>query len=179
MKRLFAFLSALAILSACDEPVLLNSFGSISGVVVDSKTVAPLAGVRVSMSPTGTSQVTGQDGTFLFDRLQVQEYTLVATKDGYKSEQQKVSVNPGVTSPAHFTLTPMSGAFSVNPEELDFGNTNTSMKIQVRNLSGTATNYSVTTSNKWLSVSPETGTITQSDYLTVLVSREGLSPGDY
>lgn len=179
MKRFLSFFSVLVFIVACDKPVVLNTLGSISGVVIDSKTVAPLAGVRVSLSPTGSSQVTGQDGTFLFDRLQVQEYTLVATKDGYKAEQQKVSVNPGVTSSAHFTLTTTSGAFSVTPAELDFGNTTTSMRVQVRNASGAPTNFSTKTSNNWLTVSPETGTITQSDYLTVLVSREGLSPGDY
>ena len=179
MKRLSVLLLAIVVAITCDKPVVLNPYGSISGVVIDSRTVAPLAGARISLSPTGSSQITGQDGTFLFDRLQAQDYTLVVSKEGYKSDQQKVTVNPGQTSSAHISLTASSGSFSVTPAELDFGSSTTSMKIQVRNASGTPTNYSTQTSNKWLTVTPETGTITQSDYLTILVSREGLSPGDY
>lgn len=178
-RSLPVLISCLIIAISCSEEPVLNTFGSISGVVMDARANAPLGGVRVSLTPTGSSQVTGQDGAYLFDNLQVQEYTIVFSKEGYRSDQQKVSVKPGITSSAHASLVPMAGSFTVDPSELDFGSTQSSMKIQVRNASGTATNFSASTSNSWLSVTPETGTITQSDYLTVVVSREGLSPGDY
>lgn len=177
-KSLLLFVATLC-LSACYEPVVVDTFGSISGVVQDANLVAPLAGVRVALTPLGTSQLTGQDGTFLFDNLDVQEYTLIFTKDGYQSEQQKVSVKPGYTSSVHMSMTPLVGAFVVSPAELDFGTTSTLQRIQIRNLTGNPTSYSASTSSGWLFISPNTGEIAQSDYLTVMVSREGLSPGDY
>lgn len=179
MRRFFSLLSILFFILSCGEEPVLNTFGSISGIVQDSKTVSPLSGVKVSITPLGYSQVTGNDGAFLFDNLEIQEYTLVFTKDGYKSDQQKLSVKPGKTAPLHISLTSIAGSFVATPSELFFGESETSMKIQVRNVSGVATQYSTSVSNGWLSVSPTTGTITQSDYLTVMVSREGLSPGEY
>jgi len=179
MKRLSLPLVALFLALSCSEDPVLNTFGSISGTIQDAKSVSPLSGVKVSITPTGMSQVTGADGTFLFDNLQVQEYTLVFTKDGYKTDQQKVSVKPGVTSTVQVSLTPLSGSFIATPEELYFGDSQTSIKVQLRNVSGVSTYYTAESSNSWLSVSPDSGNIVQSDYLTAIVSREGLSPGDF
>ncbi|MCR5018984.1 MAG: carboxypeptidase-like regulatory domain-containing protein [Bacteroidales bacterium] len=179
MQRYFHLLMLLLITSSCGEEPVLHTFGSISGIVQDARTNSPLSGVSVSITPLGYAQVTGSDGLFIFDNLEVQEYTLVYSKDGYQTEQRKVSVKPGITSSAHVSLTPMAGSFVVTPTELNFGDTETSLMIQVRNLSGMATAFTAESSNGWLSVSPTTGSVTQSDYLTAIVSREGLSPGEY
>lgn len=63
----------------------------VAGRVVDSVTGAPLARVRVSISPSGNreqviSQVTRDDGRFLFDKLRADKYHLTADRNG--SSQQ-------------------------------------------------------------------------------------------
>ena len=53
---MYAVLSIM--ISACSAPIV-DTFGSISGVVLDEKTNDPLAGVTVSLSPSGHSPQRG------------------------------------------------------------------------------------------------------------------------
>lgn len=108
MRRLlFLILVPLFFLTTCTEPVV-DTFGNIAGTVTDSRTHSPLAGVTVKITPTGSSQVTGNDGSFQFDNLDVQEYTISFSKNGYYSHEEKVSVKPGQSSPIQISLTPKS-----------------------------------------------------------------------
>lgn len=179
MKRFLIYLFVTLSMLSCDNPVIIDTFGSISGTVHDAKTISPLPGVKVAITPLGYSQVTGNDGSFLFDNLDIQEYTITFEKDGYQPQQQKISLKPGIASPVQVSLTPLAVSLTVSPSLLDFGATETSLRLQLGNSSATTVSYSVITSNSWITVSQSSGQITQSDYLTVLVSRSGLSPGDY
>ena len=108
MKRLLLFIMVpLLFLTTCTEPVV-DTFGNIAGTVTDSQTLAPLAGVSVKISPTGSSQVTGNNGSFQFDNLEVQEYTISFSKKGYHSHEEKVSVKPGLSSTIQVSMVPMS-----------------------------------------------------------------------
>ena len=98
LVSLFVFL-----FSACSE-VPVDTFGNIAGTVSDAQSGALLAGVTVSLSPTGYSQVTGNDGAFQFDNLDVQEYTLTFKRVGYESTQHKVTVKPGLSSSVQITM---------------------------------------------------------------------------
>ena len=84
MKRIFLILSIILLTCACSEPIV-ETFGNISGVVRDSRTNEPVEGVKVTLTPTGASQVTDIEGSFLFDNLDPQEFTLMFTKSGTKS----------------------------------------------------------------------------------------------
>ena len=79
------------LLMACAEPVV-DTFGNISGTVKDANTLAPLAGVTVKLSPVGYSQVTGNNGVFQFDNLDVQEYTISFSFIFYSPYEETVSV---------------------------------------------------------------------------------------
>lgn len=177
MKKYLFLLLLLTV--SCSSPVLVDTFGNISGTVQDARAVAPLAGVKVALTPTGYSQVTGLDGSFQFDNLDVQEYTLTFTKDGFQPLQQKVTVKPGLSSSVQVSMTPTEGSLMVSPSSLDFGTTTTSLQLQLRNKATADINYTVQTSGSWISVSTTVGTVKQSEYMTVLVSRSGLSPGKY
>ena len=177
MKKVLPILLAIVTMS-CTDPVI-DTFGNISGTVQDAKTVTPLPGVKVALTPTGYSQLTGTDGAFQFDNLDVQEYTLTFSKDGYQAHQQKVSVKPGLSSSVQVSLTPMSGSLEVTPSSLSFGTTATSQQLQLRNKAASPVIFTAETSSSWITVSSASGTVKQSDYITVLVSRNALSPGDY
>lgn len=119
MKRLSLFLLVLLCFGCSESEV--DTFGGIAGTVADEITKEPLAGVKVSLTPGGTSQVTGTEGNFLFDNIDPQEYTLTFTKDDYVSQTQKVSVKAGTASNVQISMEPITPILNVMPEELDFG----------------------------------------------------------
>ena len=68
---------------------------------------------------------------------------------------------------------------TVIPEELDFGTVNSSLDVTFRNSSSKPIRYEVKTANSWLSVSKTSGTVTNVDKFNAIVSRQGLSAGNY
>lgn len=127
MKK-YLSLIGLALCLACTEPAI-DTFGNIGGVVSDASTGAPLGGTSVRLTPTGYSQVTGTDGTFQFDNLDVQEYTLTFSRLGYETYQHKVTVKPGLSSSVQVLLRVAEASiptlFSGNPTNL----TSTSVRL--------------------------------------------------
>lgn len=103
MKKILSGLLALSLLWSCSEAVV-DTFGNIGGTVSDAQTNAPLSGVTVVLSPTGYSQVTRDNGSFQFDNLDVQEYTLTFTRVGYEPTQHKVTVKPGLSSSVQISM---------------------------------------------------------------------------
>lgn len=178
MKRLINLIAVLSLMVACTEPVI-STFGSIGGTVQDAKTEAYLAGVKVTVNPLGYSQVTNADGAFQYDNLDVAEYTLIYEKTGYDTYKHKVTVKPGLVSPVQVTLTPASSSLSYAPEVLDFGTKTNEIQMTLTNSVGGNIAYSLSASNSWISLSKTSGTVSKADYVTVLVSRSGLSPADY
>ena len=145
----------------------------------DAKTEAYLAGVKVTINPLGYSQVTNADGAFQYDNLDVAEYTLIYEKTGYDTYKHKVTVKPGLVSPVQVTLTPASSSLSYAPEVLDFGTKTNEIQMTLTNSVGGNIAYTLSASNSWISLSKTSGTVSKTDYVTVLVSRSGLSPADY
>lgn len=63
----------------------------ITGKVLDSQNEnAPLSGVLVSISET-RNVTTGEDGTYLFEDLLIQDYTLTFTKQGYPTATKSIA----------------------------------------------------------------------------------------
>ncbi len=67
----------------------------------------------------------------------------------------------------------------VSPVVLDYETTETSLQLTLRNGGSGTINYTVTSSNNWLIPNKKSGSVTQTDYITAVVSREGLSAGKY
>ena len=89
--------------AACTEPAV-DTFGNIGGTVSDASSGVRLSSVLVVLTPTGYSQVTNSEGVFQFDNLDVQEYTLTFSREGYQSYQHKVTVKPGLSSSVQISL---------------------------------------------------------------------------
>lgn len=273
MKKILLLLLAGVLCMSCQREIY-EIYGSLSGVVVDADGSAPLRGVKITITPGGTSQVTAEDGTFSFEELIPQEYTVNFTKEGYHSATQKVSVKAGASagvqvalkdikpvlsvgptkldfgydsstlpfditntgkgeliwllredipwlscsidkdtttdkvssviasvsrqdlSPGSYSgsivissnggsqtisvaMTVRTMGLSVTPQELDFGTLTNTIQLEIKNETGSTIKYTVQSSNEWLLTNKETGTISDIDYLSVIVRREGLSEGDY
>lgn len=178
MKKLLNLIAVFFVMASCTEPVV-STFGSIGGTVQDAKTDAYLAGVKVTINPLGYSQVTNADGAFQYDNLDVAEYTLIYEKAGYDTYKHKVTVKPGMVSPVQVTLTPASASLTYAPEVLDFGTRTNEIQMTITNSAGGNIAYTLSASNSWISLSKTSGTVSKTDYVTVLVSRNGLSAADY
>ena len=173
---LFALLFAVA---SCTQPVV-EVFGSISGYVVDEDTGAAIGGARVTLTPTGSSQVTSTDGEFLFDNLDAQEYTLSIKKDGYDDMSQKVSVKAGMSSSVQVALSPIQPVLNVEPEILDFGDETTSLALDITNTGKGILEWTIDEEIDWITCSMASGYTT--DKVTSVVikaSREGMEKGSY
>lgn len=69
---------------------------------------------------------------------------------------------------------------NINPEELDFGSTTTSLSLTLTNTGSQSVSYTLTPSNEWIKPSKTSGMFTfGSDVITVAVDRTGLNTGDY
>lgn len=179
MKKIFLYIIAcLPLAFSCSDPIV-ETFGNISGIIRDEETNEPLKGVTVSLTPTGASQVTDDEGQFLFDNLDIQEYTLTFTLSGYETHSQKVSVKPGLSSSVQIVMSKSRNMLSVTPDILDFGKVQTSIRLTLEVSGSNSVSWSAVSSNDWLKLSKESGVVTGTDYLTVTVSRSGLSAGNY
>ena len=67
----------------------------------------------------------------------------------------------------------------ITPEMLDFGTLASSLEVTLENTSGATLDWSAETGNEWLVLSKSSGTISNLDYLSVIVLRDELSAGDY
>ena len=104
-KILLLCLMALPILFSCSKEEN-DSFGTLYGVVTDSQTGDPLASVTVTLSPGGTTKLTGSDGLFDFSELTPQQYTITVQKAGYQTNRKTVSAVVGEKTQANITMTP-------------------------------------------------------------------------
>ena len=178
MKRLSLFLLVLLCFGCSESEV--DTFGGIAGTVADEITKEPLAGVKVSLTPGGTSQVTGTEGNFLFDNIDPQEYTLTFTKDDYVSQTQKVSVKAGTASNVQISMEPITPILNVMPKELDFGEETATLAIDITNAGKGTLQWNIDEDIAWLSCSPVSGTTNkESSPVVVTVSRTEMDRGDY
>ena len=178
-NRFILFLLAFAGLTGCVEPEI-EMFGSISGVVKDSQTNKVLEGVKVTMSPGGNSQLTGQDGTFSFEELDQSEYTLSFVKEGYEDESQKVSVKPGLSASVQVSMMPIVPELDLSTTALSFGEELSTLSIDISNSGKGELKWKVTEDIDWLEASVSEGvTTTEKASVVFNVSRAELEEGNY
>ena len=84
-------------LVAC-KPETFDSYGNISGTVIDVDSGEPVQQALVTLNPTSKNTYTGIDGQFEFIELEAQQYTATVQKTGYQANRKLVNVNPGKTT---------------------------------------------------------------------------------
>ena len=167
-------------LTACPaDPV--DTTGSISGTIRDAIDNSVLQGANVTLSPSGRTTVTGNDGHYQFYDVELGDYTVSVTKVNYESTSQKASVQVGLNTTLDFTLHRAKGDIVVTPLTLDFGETDTNLPIDIQNLGHASLQWQVAENETWLSCTPSSGEVLagQKTAVTVTVDRKGLSRGTY
>lgn len=95
MKKVLLIIIALVTIATSCEPVTYDTFGGISGEVVDLDTGDPVQQATVTLSPTGMNTYTGYDGTFEFLDLGERQYTVMVQKTGYITNRKNVTIVAG------------------------------------------------------------------------------------
>ena len=184
MKKILSILSLLGICLlvciGCAKDVL-DTTGNISGVITDAETGNALSGVTVTLSPSGKSFTTGNDGRYEFRDITLGNYTVQATKSGYAQNQKNVEVVAGETSSLDIPLSPSAPKMELSTTTLDFGTTATTLTLDIRNTGSAALTWQVSEDIQWLNCLPLSGTtaIGQSSSVIVNVDRTGLSIGTH
>ena len=104
-KFLFLCLMALPVFLSCSKEEQ-DSFGSLYGVVTNTQTGDPLSNVTVTLSPGGTTRLTGSDGLFEYSDLTPQQYTITVQKSGYQTNRKTITSVVGEKVQANITMTP-------------------------------------------------------------------------
>lgn len=178
--RCIIFFCATLLSGACSEDIV-DTTGSLAGVVSDARTGAFLPGVSVSLVQTGKSYTTGADGKYEFTNIPMQEYSVEAAKSGYKSDKKTVSITAGENTVLDFQLTPSTAALSVYPITLDFGNETTTLSLDIVNTGLADLNWQVSEDVAWLACNPTSGTTHEGEQSSIVVNvdRKGLESATY
>ena len=179
MKKFQTFISLMILAMGCSQPEV-EIYGSISGLVKNSQTSELLSGVRVTLSPGGTSQITTGDGAFSFEDLKSGEYSLTFSKDGFEDESSKVSVKTGVSSNVQITMDPIQPKLSVSANVLSFGEDATTLSLDISNSGKGILEWEVANNVDWIECSPTSGTVsTKTNTVVVSAKRDNLDQGNY
>lgn len=104
MKKSFLLIMALIALATSCEPVIYDTFCTISGTVIDLETGDPIQQATVTLSPTGYNTYTGDDGHFEFIELDARQYTVTVQKTGYVTNRKTVTTVAGGVVDVSLTL---------------------------------------------------------------------------
>lgn len=99
-----------------------EAYGSIYGVVTDSKTAEPMRSIGVELYRWGSlllKTVTFDDGHFEFDDLEPDYYELRIVADGYSETVYTVLVEPGRTARADMQVSKQETYMTVNTLEVE------------------------------------------------------------
>ena len=102
MKKFLIFVFLLSLFSC--NPIEYDIFGTIEGIVVDSETFEPIGYVSVDLSPGSKNVITSDDGKFVFEDLDAQQYSLNVHKNGYESNIRTINVIAGEISSVTITM---------------------------------------------------------------------------
>src|SRR5256885_1010665 len=83
-----------------------ESPGAVTGKVVDANTQQPLANVEVAIAGTPHRELSRSDGSFQLNGVPAGASRLRASRIGYGSQIQEITVTPGGTTTAQISLAP-------------------------------------------------------------------------
>ncbi|MCR5191942.1 MAG: carboxypeptidase regulatory-like domain-containing protein [Bacteroidales bacterium] len=155
--KLLATIVILFVVGCNDDSV---KTGSIAGFVVDANTGEPVRAANITLSPVGSSSVSGSDGRYEFLALEAGTYTVQVSKSGYITNSKRVVVTEGGVGSGDIMLTPSSGDMSLSVTYIDFGTSQTVETFQIiNNASNGSFQWSIIKENTadWLTVSPTSG----------------------
>ena len=176
---------------SCKEPPVEAEPGAINGFVKDKDSGEPIENVEVLLMPVDKIVTTKSDGYFEFKDLEVGDYSLAASKTGYKDyiDENTVSVKSLEIISRDVVMERLQVSLVLVDDEgdemneLDFGNLNTDVKRSFNILNnGEATlSYKIDNTASWVVDVKESEGVLQADSLTkveVTIDRDKLSIGE-
>ena len=179
MKKYWIIVALVGLLSACVEEIV-DITGTISGTVKDYTTGQTVGNCQVTLSPTGSTVFTSENGGYAFSGLQPGTYTLTFIKIGYKHQTTTAEVISGTITTKDILLE-ASDAFTVSHSVLDFGDVTTTLTFSLDNATAEKYDFSLVNDIPWLSFSQTNGTIQPNNDLkiTAKVDRSLVGYGSY
>lgn len=168
---------ALCTMTSCEKVNEITNptkYGRIQGIVTNYTTGEPLQGVNISLSPSGLSAVTGSDGRYEFNDIEVGQYTVQGMKTGFETNTKSIVVTEEAVASGDMQLRTATTGFNLSVEYLDFGNHFNTLTFKIINASTTMPmSWEIFESLNWLTVTPNTGNLQggQEVTLTVTVDR--------
>lgn len=105
MKRLIFCVAFLAFFVSCEPAVKSDHLSSIAGRVYESGTNEPIVNANVYTSPQcGKNDKTDRNGYFELQNIKVQYYSVYASKDGYETNDVKITTVAGELSTINIVL---------------------------------------------------------------------------
>ena len=176
---------------SCKEPPVEAEPGAINGFVKDKDFGEPIENVEVLLMPVEKIVTTKSDGYFEFKDLEVGDYSLAASKTGYKDyiDENTVSVKSLEIISRDVVMERLQVSLVLVDDEgdemneLDFGNLNTDVKrsFNILNNGETTLSYKIDNTASWVVDVTESEGVLQPDSLTkveVTIDRDKLSIGE-
>ena len=176
---------------SCKEPPVEAEPGAINGFVKDKDSGEPIENVEILLMPVDKIVITKSDGYFEFKDLEVGDYSLAASKTGYKDyiDENTVSVKSLEIISRDVVMERLQVSLVLVDDEgdemseLNFGNLNTDVKRSFNILNnGEATlSYKIDNTASWVVDVTESEGVLQPDSLTkveVTIDRDKLSIGE-
>lgn len=104
LLRLFCALLMSGGLAATAAAQQAQQQGRVTGVVIDSLSGAPLAGVQVYLEGSALGALTRQNGRYVISNVPPARYQLRAERIGMTLALREITVGPGATIEANFSL---------------------------------------------------------------------------
>ena len=137
-----------------------NPFGTIFGTVTDSQTMEPIQGAKVTLTPSGKSTVTGNDGTYELVDLEAGSYKITVQASGYQSTLKNITVLAGERALGDVSLQPTAknSSVGVDKDMITFSKGNFVQTLMVQNLGNAGSlEWTISGVPTWASVSPTQG----------------------
>lgn len=90
--KLWAIMLIAVLLYSCEDTIESPLSGTLTGRVLEKGTMTPVENVRISTNPYSDITETDSLGIFILKEVEVGEYNIIATKNGYRSESITASV---------------------------------------------------------------------------------------
>lgn len=113
---------------------------------------------------------------------EISSITVTVSREGLKRgtyTQTLAITSNGGSAEVAITMEVSGSDLAVSPNEIDLGETETTVQLTLTNRGKGTLAYKAQVSNEWMSLSKTEGKVTTEDYITLTVNRSALDAGEY
>jgi hypothetical protein len=179
MKKIIYLAMAAMIMCGCKKTEVDPPTGGVNGFVTDVSSGTPIKTATILLNPGGKTTITGSDGLYQMDNLELGRYMVSAFKEDYTTTRRTIEV--GATNTVlDIPMTASQGSLSIDRAHIDFGigtaaNLGT---LIVRNRGADELTWSIQRDCPWVvSIVPASGTLTAggTQGVVITIDRKKLS----